>query len=64
MISAAVFDAINKNLRDGMNSSHRDFERAIKKVFDIVSVPLKQKKTQQNDSEEVTEEETNDGTAE
>ena len=64
MISAAVFDAIHKNLKNGMNSSHRDFERAIKKVIEIVSVPLKQKEAQQNDSEEVTEEEANDGTAE
>jgi hypothetical protein len=64
MISAAIFDSINKNLKNGMNSSHRDFERAIKKVIEIVSVPLKQQKTQQNDSEEVVEEEANDGTAE
>ena len=64
MISASVFDAINKNLKNGMNSSHRDFERAIKKVVEIVSVPLKQQKTRQNDSEEVVEENANDGTAE
>lgn len=54
-ISAAVFDAINKNLKNGMNSSHRDFERAIKRVVEIVSVQLKQQETQQNDSEEATE---------
>lgn len=54
-ISAAVFDAINKNLKNGMNSSHRDFERAIKRVVEIVSVQLKQKETQQNDSKEATE---------
>lgn len=64
MISATVFDSINKNLKNGMNSSRRDFERAIKKVIEIVSVPLKQQETQQNDSEEVTEEDVNDGTAE
>lgn len=58
MISAAVFEAINKNLKDGMNSSHRDFERAIKRVYEIVSVQL----TRQNDLE--AEENTNDGTAE
>ena len=55
MISAAVFDAINKNLKNGMNSSHRDFERAIKRVVEIVSVQLKQQETQQNDSEEAIE---------
>jgi hypothetical protein len=55
MISAAVFDAINKNLKSGMNSSHRDFKRAIERVLEIVSVQLKKKETQQNDSEEATE---------
>ena len=55
MISAAVFDAINKNLKNGMNSSHRDFERAIKRVVEIVSVQLKQQETQQNDLKEATE---------
>lgn len=58
MISAAVFEAIDKNLKNGMNSSHRDFERAIKRVYEIVSVQL----TQQNDLE--AEENANDGTAE
>ena len=64
MISAAVSDTINKNLKDGMNSSHRDFERAIKRIVEIVSVQLKGRETQQNDSEETTEETTDDGTAE
>ena len=59
-ISAAVADAINKNLKDGMNSSHRDFERAIKRVMEIVSVQLKQKETVQNDLVEVAEESAND----
>jgi hypothetical protein len=62
MISAAVFDTINKNLKSGMSSSHRDFERAIKGIIEIVSVQLK-KETQQNDSEDV-EETVDDGTAE
>ena len=48
-ISAAVAGAINKNLKNGMNSSHRDFERAIKRVMEIVSVQLKRQETQQND---------------
>lgn len=60
VISAAVFDAINKNLKNGMNSSHRDFERAVKRVREIVSVQLKQQETQQNDSKEIVEESAND----
>ena len=59
-IAAAVMGAIEKNLKSGMNSSHRDFERAIKRVIEIVSVQLKQE-TIQNDLE--TEETDNDGTA-
>lgn len=55
-VSAAVAGAIDKNLKNGMNSSRRDLERAIKRVLEIVSVQLKQPETQQNDSEEVTEE--------
>jgi hypothetical protein len=55
MISAAVFDAINKNLKSGMNSSHRDFKRAIERVVEIVSVQLKQQETPQNDLKEATE---------
>lgn len=59
-LAAAVAGAIDKNLKDGMKSSHRDFERAIKRIVEIVSVQL----TQQNDSIEVeegtTEEVTND----
>ena len=48
-ISAAVMGAIDKNLKDGMNSSHRDFKRAIKRIVEIVSVQLKQQETIQND---------------
>jgi hypothetical protein len=61
MISAAVYDAISKNLTKGMNSSLRDFQRAIKRTLEIVSVQLA---TQQNDSEDNVEEDANDGTAE
>ena len=61
-MAAAVMGAIDKNLKNGMNSSHRDFERAIKRVVEIVSVQLKQQETQQNDLE--AEEVVNDGTAE
>lgn len=64
-ISAAISRAIEKNLTKGVNSSLRDYQRAIKRVMEIVSVQL----TQQNDSivtdsNEVTEEVANDGTAE
>ena len=61
-ISAAVYGAIEKNLKKGSNSSLRDYQRAIKRIIEIVSVQL----TQQNDyeTEEVTEEDANDGTAE
>lgn len=62
MISAAVMGAIEKNLKKGMNSSLRDYQRAIKRIVEIVSVQLKQNETQQNDyeTEEVSEENTND----
>ena len=59
-ISIAVYDAIKKNLKDGMNSSHRDFKRAINKIYEIISVQLKQNETVQNDLEEQED----DGTAE
>ena len=56
MISIVVDDAIKKNLKDGMNSSHRDFKRAINKIYEIISVQLKQQETVQNDlTEEVTD---------
>lgn len=62
MISLIVNDAIRNNLKDGMNSSRRDFERAIKNIRDIISVQLKQHETLQNDFD--VEEEEHDGTAE
>lgn len=52
-ISAAVYGAIEKNLTKGKNSSLRDYQRAIKRIVEIVSVQLKQEQTQQNDLEEV-----------
>jgi hypothetical protein len=45
-IAAAVYGAIEKNLKKGSQSSLRDYQRAIKRVVEIVSVQL----TQQNDS--------------
>ena len=64
-ISAAVYRAIERNLKKGSQSSLRDYQRAIKRVVEIVSVQL----TQQNDltvaeNNEVVEETINDGTAE
>lgn len=56
-IAAAVYGAIEKNLKKGSNSSLRDYQRAIKRIIEIVSVQLA---TQQSDSEEVTEEVAND----
>ena len=63
-ISAAVYGAIEKNLKKGSQSSLRDYQRAIKRIIEIVSVQLKQQETQQNDLVEVMEESVNDGTAE
>jgi hypothetical protein len=59
-ISAAVYGAIQKNLKKGSQSSLRDYQRTIKRIVEIVSVQL----TEQNDSEKLAEEETNDRTAE
>jgi len=47
-LSAAVYSAIEKNLKNGKNSSLRDYQRAIKRVVEIVSIHLK---TEQNDLE-------------
>ncbi len=59
-IAAAVYDAINKNLKNGWNSSLRDYQRAVKRVVEIVSVQLQQQETQQNDSDVAMEEAAND----
>lgn len=64
-MAAAVYGAVEKNLKKGSQSSLRDYQRAIKRVVEIVSVQL----TQQNDSievenNEVVEETIDDGTAE
>lgn len=63
-ISAAIAGAIKQNLKNGSQSSHRDYQRAIKRIEEIISVQLKQQVTQQNDSGDVTEEVVDDGTAE
>lgn len=62
MISVVIDDAIKKHLKSGYNSSLRDYQRAIKRIYEIIVVQLKQHETQQNDLG--TEESTNDGTAE
>lgn len=61
-ISAVVYGAIENNLKNGSQSSLRDYQRAIKRVIEIVSVQLKQQEAQQNDLK--VEEVTNDGTTE
>ena len=48
-ISAAVYGAIEKNLKKGLNSSLRDYQRVMKQIIEIVSVQLKQEETIQND---------------
>lgn len=60
MISLVIDEAIRKNLKDGMSSSRRDFERAIKNIVEITSVQLKQYGAQQNDLEQTAEETSND----
>lgn len=47
-VSAAIYRAIEKNLKKGSQSSLRDYQRAIKRIMEIVSVQL----TQQNDLKE------------
>lgn len=60
-ISAGVYGAIQKNLKKGSQSSLRDYQRAIKRIVEIVSVQL----TEQNDSEKVViKENKDDGTTE
>ncbi len=60
-MATAIYGAIEKNLKNGMNSSLRDFQRAIKRVVEIVSVQLNQEETQQNDlSKDISEEIVND----
>ena len=62
MIAAGVLSAIQKNLDKKAKLSLRDYERCIKDIRKIISIQL----TKQDDSEtnEVTEETVDDGTAE
>jgi hypothetical protein len=47
-LAAAIYGVIEKNLDKSSKPSLRDYQRAIKRIIEIVSVQL----TQQNDSEE------------
>lgn len=60
LIAAAVIGEIQKHLNKPGKTSLRDYERCIAGIKKILAVQL----TQQNDSKEVTEEVTDDGTAE
>ena len=65
MISAAVYGKIEKHLKKGSKPSLRDYQRLVDDILKIITVQL----TRQNDSKEietndVTEDTTNDGTAE
>lgn len=59
-IAAAVMGKIKKHLEKPGKTSLRDYERCIADIKQMLAVQL----AQQNDSEEVMEETTNDGTAE
>jgi hypothetical protein len=59
-IAAAVMGKFKKHLEKPGKTSLRDYERCVADIKKMLAVQL----TQQNDSEEATEEETNDGTAE
>lgn len=59
-IAAAIMGKFKKHLEKPGKTSLRDYERCVADIKKMLDVQL----TQQNDSEEVVEEETNDGTAE
>lgn len=59
-IAAAVMGKFKKHLEKPGKTSLRDYERCVADIKKMLSVQL----TPQNDSEEVTEENANDGTAE
>lgn len=52
MICAAVANVIATQVKNKPNPSKRDYERAIKEIVRIISVPLKNSKTEQNNGEE------------
>ena len=59
-IAAAVMGKFKKHLEKPGKTSLRDYERCVADIKTMLDVQL----TQQNDSEDVVEEETNDRTAE
>jgi hypothetical protein len=59
-ISAAIFGVIKKHTKKSAKVSLNDYKRMTSEILNIISVQL----TEQNDSEEIAEEDTNDGTAE
>ena len=58
-ISAAIFSVIQKNIVKREKASLRDYKRMTEEIIKIVSVQLKQRDTQQNDSETDTVKEDN-----
>ena len=58
-ISAAIFGVISKHIIKKTKPSLRDYKRMTEEIIKIVSVQLKQRDTQQNDSETDTVKEDN-----
>ena len=52
MICTAITHVIAVQIKNKPNPSKRDYERAIKEIVKIISVPLKNSETQQNNGEE------------
>ena len=59
-IAAAVYGAIEKNLKKNKKPSLHDYQRAIKRIIEIVSVQLTQE-TVQNDLKEVVKDSITEG---
>lgn len=59
-ISAAIYGVIQKHIIKKEKASLRDYKRMTDEIIKIISVQL----TEQNDSEEMVEENKDDGTAE
>lgn len=52
MICGAIANVIAVQVKSKPNPSKRDYERAIKEITRIISVPLKNSETEQNNGEE------------
>ena len=61
-ISVAIYEMIKKHIKKktGAKASLRDYQRCVDEIIELISVQL----TLQNDSDNATEDENNDGTAE